>query len=175
MVQAIEIIPEIKPVTRINCGSETDFIDWNSFIWTKDQNLDRSQMLTSTAPVAQASPTPLDQALYQTARTGKSLVYKIEAAPGLYSVHLKFAELWLTELGKRPMDIEINGQSIRKILGPPPQPAGPNQHVRRHQSRKHNPGQQRPDNNPGDSKQAKMTLYCRGLKWSNNLQLTIDN
>lgn len=118
MVQAIEIIPEIKPVVRINCGSDTDFVDWDSFIWTKDQNLDKSQMLTSTAPVAQASPTPLDQALYQTARTGKSLVYKIEAAPGLYSVHLKFAELWLTEPGKRPMDIEINGQLIRKSWDP---------------------------------------------------------
>jgi hypothetical protein len=31
--------------------------------------------------------------------------------PGLYTVHLKFAELWLEEPGKRPMDILINGQA----------------------------------------------------------------
>ena len=32
--------------------------------------------------------------------------------PGLYTVHLKFAELWLPEAGKRPMDIQINGQRV---------------------------------------------------------------
>ncbi len=118
LVQAIEIVPEIKSVIRIDCGANTDFIDWNSFIWSRDSNRDSSATLRSTTPVTQASPTPLDQALYQTARSGKNIIYAIEATPGLYSVHLKFAELWLTEIGKRPMDIEINGQVMRQAWDP---------------------------------------------------------
>jgi len=38
--------------------------------------------------------------------------------PGLYTIQLKFAELWLKALGKRPMDIAINGQMVRKGWDP---------------------------------------------------------
>jgi len=34
--------------------------------------------------------------------------------PGLYTVHLKFAEVWLPRVGERPMDITINGRLVRK-------------------------------------------------------------
>jgi len=118
IVQAIEILPEIKPSIRIDCGSDRDFVDWNSCIWSQDQPNDSTQALNSTTAVAQASPTPLDQALYQTARSGKNLVYQLKTPPGHYAVHLKFAELWLPEIGKRPMDIEINGQEMWKSWDP---------------------------------------------------------
>ena len=38
--------------------------------------------------------------------------------PGFYTVHLKFAELWLAKKGQRPMDIEVNGRVIRKSWDP---------------------------------------------------------
>jgi hypothetical protein len=38
--------------------------------------------------------------------------------PGLYTVHLKFAELWLAEPGQRPMDIEINGRPVWRSWDP---------------------------------------------------------
>ena len=47
--------------------------------------------------------------MYQTARSGKTFTYAIPVPPGLYTIQLKFAELWLKALGKRPMDITING------------------------------------------------------------------
>jgi len=116
MIQAIEILPEIKPVVRINCGSATDFIDWNSNVWAGDEF--EGPVMQSGRPVTQASPTLYDQALYQTARSGREVVYSLTLAPGLYTVHLKFAELWLEEQGKRPIDIEINGRTLWKNWDP---------------------------------------------------------
>ena len=112
LVQAIEILPENKPAVRIACGSETDFVDWNSFVWSRDRDVPEGQTIRSTRPVTQATPTRYDQALYQTARCGREIRYALSLPPGLYDVHLKFAELWLTEAGHRPMDIEINGRPV---------------------------------------------------------------
>jgi hypothetical protein len=113
LVQAIEVLPAVKPVIRINCGASQPYVDWNSFIWSADTGLGGGQSLTSTLPIAQASPTLYDQRLYQTASTGRELKYELEAPPGLYVAHLKFAELWLSEPGKRPLRIEINGRVAR--------------------------------------------------------------
>jgi hypothetical protein len=118
IVQAIEILPETKPTIRIDAGNDINFIDWNSFIWSTDTFYEGGDLLRSAAPVAQASPTLYDAALYQTARSGKSIRYSIPAPPGLYAVHLKFAELWLTEAGKRPMRIIVNGRVVRDEWDP---------------------------------------------------------
>lgn len=118
IVQAIEILPEIKPVARINCGSAVDFIDWNSVVWSRDPDVPDGQAIRSTRPVTQATPTRYDQALYQTARCGRDILYALSLSPGLYDVRLKFAELWLTEVGHRPMDIEINGRPVWQGLDP---------------------------------------------------------
>jgi beta-galactosidase len=99
-------------VVRLHCGSETDFIDWNSFVWSRDRAFCGGQGIRSSRPVVQASPTLYDQALYQTARSGPDLTYALPLPPGLYTVHLKFAELWLSEPGQRPMDIQINGRTV---------------------------------------------------------------
>ncbi|MGD0113866.1 MAG: malectin domain-containing carbohydrate-binding protein, partial [Armatimonadota bacterium] len=117
LAQAIEVLPEIRPTVRINCGSDTDFIDWNSDIWRADTATDGT-VLRSAAPLTQASPTLYDQALYQAARSGRRLIYSISLPRGLYAVHLKFAELWLTELGQRPMNIEINGRRFWESWDP---------------------------------------------------------
>jgi hypothetical protein len=112
IVQAIEVLPEHKSLVRIDVGSTAPFVDWNGFSWAADDGVPSDQVLTSTTAVAQASPTLHDQPLYHTARTGKTIRYRVPVAEGLYTVHLKFAELWLTEPGKRPLDITINGRCV---------------------------------------------------------------
>jgi len=118
IVQAIEVVPEIRPAVRINCGSDAEFIDWNSFIWDADLSRDGGPAVRSDRTVTQASPTLYDQAIYRTARRGKAITYAFSSPPGLYTVHLKFAELWLSELGQRPMNIEINGRRVRENWDP---------------------------------------------------------
>ena len=118
MIQAIEVLPEDKPTLRINCGSKSDFIDWNSSTWTADDKHKGGNCIESKKPVLQASPTLYDQGLYQTARVGKDIRYNLTVPPGLYTVHLKFAEIWLDEVGKRPMNIDVNGKRLKKSWDP---------------------------------------------------------
>ena len=118
IVQAIEVLPEQKPAVRINVGSNTEFVDWNSCVWTADAGFSGGTALKSAAPVVHASPTLYDQELYRTARSAKTFSHTLAAPPGLYTVHLKFAELWLTKPGERPMDITINGRLVRKSWDP---------------------------------------------------------
>ena len=40
MVQAIEILPEIRPAVRIDVGAEQPFVDWNGFVWSADTGSD---------------------------------------------------------------------------------------------------------------------------------------
>jgi hypothetical protein len=118
MVQAIEVLPELRPVVRLNVGSHRPFIDWNSLVWDADAHFAGGEVIHSEAPVAQASPTLYDQSLYQTARQGRAFRYAVSVLPGLYTVHLKFAELWLPQPGQRPMTIEINGRRVREAWDP---------------------------------------------------------
>jgi hypothetical protein len=118
LVQAIEVLPETKPTVRIDCGSESPFVDWSSFIWEADGHAEGGHSITSDAQVSQASPTTYDQGLYRTARAGKSFCYTVSVPSGLYTVHLKFAELWLKEVGQRPMNVEINGRRVRESWDP---------------------------------------------------------
>ena len=115
IVQAIEVLPESKSVARIDCGSDSSFVDWNSHVWDADRAFQGGKTIVADTPVSQASPTIYDQGLYRTARAGKSIGYTISVSPGFYTVQLKFAELWLAEMGKRPMDIEVNGRVIRNL------------------------------------------------------------
>ena len=118
MVQAIEVLPEIKPVVRVNAGSDELFIDWNSYVWDADSHFEGGNNIQSDTPVSQASPTLYDQHLYKTARSGRSFSYSLAVPPGVYCVHLKFAELWLSQIGQRPMNIEINGLLARENWDP---------------------------------------------------------
>ena len=118
LVQAIEILPEFRSCVRINVGSKKEFIDWNSFVWAADPHGRGGRTLRSSRPVSQASPTLYDQPLYQTARAGRRIWYRIAVRPGLYAVHLKFAELWLPEKERRPMRVEINGTTLLRGFDP---------------------------------------------------------
>ena len=118
MVQAIELLPDTKPSVRIDCGADKEFVDWNGVVWNADADSENGKAIRSDAAVSQASPTLFDQELYRTARTGRKLIYRLAVPPGLYSVHLKFAELWLKKPGERPMNVEINGRTIRQNWDP---------------------------------------------------------
>ena len=118
LVQAIEVLPEHKLAIRINAGSEAEFVDWNSCVWTADAHFSGGTSIKSAAAVVHASPTLYDQELYRTARSAKAFGYTVAAPPGLYTVHLKFAELWLPKPGQRPMDITVNGRLVRKSWDP---------------------------------------------------------
>ena len=118
MVQAIEVLSELKPHIRIDAGSEHDVVDWGGYVWNADSAFTGGKAIRSDAAVSQASPTLYDQELYRTARTGRNLVYSVSVPPGLYTVHLKFAELWLKKPGDRPMNIAINGNTIRQNWDP---------------------------------------------------------
>ncbi len=118
MVQAIEILPEQRPAIRINAGSNAEFVDWSGCVWTADAHFAGGTAIRSAAPVVHASPTLHDQGLYRTARSGNAFSYSLAAPPSLYTVHLKFAELWFAKAGDRPMDITINGRLVRKSWDP---------------------------------------------------------
>ncbi len=118
LIHAIEILPETRQTVRIDAGSDASFVDWNGYIWSTDGNFQGGSAIRSDAPLTSASPTLYDQALYQTARSGRSLSYSVQVSPGVYMVHLKFAELWLNKVGQRPMDIEINGRRVRENWDP---------------------------------------------------------
>ncbi len=118
MVQAIEIMPEQFQSIRVNVGSGQDFVDWNSSLWMADPGFSKGKILRSDAMVEQASPTLYDQQLYRTARSGENLKYTFSLPPGIYAVHLKFAELWLQETGQRPMNISINGRCFWQSWDP---------------------------------------------------------
>lgn len=124
IVQALEILPELRPAVRINCGGHADFIDWNSTVWTADPHA-HSETLQTACAVRQASPTAYDQGLYQTARCGRDIVYHLPLPSGHYTVHLKFAELWLREPDRRPMDIRINGRRLWQDWDPGADAGGP--------------------------------------------------
>lgn len=112
IVKAIEVLPEVKPSVRIACGRDKEFVDWASYIWSPDSGFAGGTAIHSDAVVSQASPTLYDQDLYRNARTGKTIDYAFDLPQGLYVVHLKFAELWMKEIGQRPMDIAINGMTF---------------------------------------------------------------
>ncbi|MBO7393726.1 MAG: hypothetical protein J6U98_05950, partial [Abditibacteriota bacterium] len=129
MVKAVEVVPEHANIVRINCGGEL-FVDTYGRVWRGD---DRKGVYTPTREgaetlvplsfegradfddstykhIEQATPTHLDQDIYRSAAVGKVLEYKIPLASGLYDVCLKFAETSEKTLGKRPMDIYVNGK-----------------------------------------------------------------
>jgi hypothetical protein len=118
MSQAIEVLPELKPHVRINVGSDRDLVDWGGHVWIADSDHPDGKAIRSDAPIDRASPTLYDQHLYRTARSGRSLVYSVSVPPGLYTVHLKFAELWLKRPGERPMNIAINGNTTHRNWDP---------------------------------------------------------
>lgn len=112
LISGIEILPQATECIRINCGGRDHYIDWNSNVWQKDDQNGEGRVLRSDMKVAQASPTLHDQSLYQTARVQDKISYTFTLPQALYTVHLKFAELW-EKSGGRGLRIEVNGKAYK--------------------------------------------------------------
>ena len=118
LIQAIEIAPEQRDVVRINCGSDQSFVDWAGDVWQADVHFDGGANIKADGEVVQATPTIYDQGLYLSGRAGNHIKYCIPVSSGIYSVHLKFAEVWFSTKGDRPMNIFINGRLMKKKWDP---------------------------------------------------------
>jgi hypothetical protein len=113
LIQAIEIAPELRDHLLINCGSDQPFIDWAGECWAPDYGCTGGECISAQAEPSQVTPTLYDRELYMTARSGMRVDYKLAVKPGIYAVHLKFAELWYTQPGKRPCDIYLNNRLVK--------------------------------------------------------------
>jgi len=112
ILTSVELCSEQYDPIRINCGGE-DFIDWAGNVWSADRYfLGGNVISTQCNDLLQASPTLYDKKLYSTARTADKIRYEIPVQDGLYSVQLKFAELWQNTPGDRRVDIIVCGQKI---------------------------------------------------------------
>lgn len=113
LIQAIEVAPEQKDAVRINCGCNHVFIDWAGYAWKADCHFRGGKCIKAGGELLQATPTLYDRDLYFAGRSGRHLEYRIPVKPGIYSVHLKFAEMWLKEEGQRPLNIYLNKRLVR--------------------------------------------------------------
>ena len=126
IVQAIEVLPEQKSMVRIDAGAARPWIDWNGFPWSADGASREGGRWNRPSPWPR--PLPRSTTSSSTARPepAKDCQYKVPATPGLYTVHLKFAELWLKETAKRPMNIEVNGRPVWEQWDPAAAAGQPN-------------------------------------------------
>jgi hypothetical protein len=114
IIQAIEIASERREKVRINCGADEPFVDWAGFVWEADRFFKGGALLKGEGDISQATPTLYDKGLYLTSRSGRHIEYRIPVIPGIYCVHLKFAELWNVDKGARAVDISLNDRLVKK-------------------------------------------------------------
>jgi Malectin domain len=74
----------------INCGSSSSFTDSQNRTWLADAFFDIESGVYNTSS---AIANTIEDALYQTERTGETIAYSIPRPPGTYSVTLHFAEI----------------------------------------------------------------------------------
>ena len=120
VIAGIELADERRDHVRINCGSSVPFIDWAGGVWEAD-NAPAEECILSENSVLQSSPTLYDQKLYQCGRIARDITYTLPLSDGLYSVHLKFAELWKTAATagcKRTMNIFVNDILMKQDFDP---------------------------------------------------------
>jgi len=117
ILNTIEIAPADNEVLRINCGGEEPFVDWAGEVWVSDRYFEGGECIEDFGQVTQTTPTIYDKELYRTARCGDDIIYRIPVGDGIYSVQLKFAEMW-TEARDRPMEIQINDRTAKSGFDP---------------------------------------------------------
>ncbi|MCC6591121.1 MAG: beta-propeller fold lactonase family protein [Bryobacterales bacterium] len=107
--QAAIPLPTFSAI-RVNSGGPT-YVDGLGRTWAADEDGPR---VSTTAAIA---GNPADAALYQKERYSTQAVrYSFSVPNGNYNVKLKFAEIYLTKIGSRVMDISINGQAVARGL-----------------------------------------------------------
>lgn len=105
----------VGPV-RVNAGGPAH-IDPNSVFWNADTGSTVGNVYSSGSPISNTT-TPY---LYQTERftSNAPLTYGFYVPTGpTYTVTLKFAEIFFTTAGQRPMAVQINGVTLQPSFDP---------------------------------------------------------
>jgi hypothetical protein len=94
---------------RVNTGGER-YTDPQGNVWSADTGYSGGAIYVTSYGISNTT-TP---ALYQNERynTGP-LTYTFSVPNGIYTVTLKFAEIWFTAAGKRVFHIVLNGQTVQ--------------------------------------------------------------
>lgn len=91
ILEFAEICSESEDVLKINCGSDSDYIDWAGNLWTADHRTQKTYSL-HTDRVLHSAPTIYDFPLYLCGISDSVIDYEIPLANGIYYLHLKFLE-----------------------------------------------------------------------------------
>jgi hypothetical protein len=92
---------------RVNAGGPA-FTDDAGQVWTADRGFSGGNVFAVKSPVAGTK----NQALYQTLRwQAGTFQYQFAVPNGVYTVNLKFAEVYFARAGQRRFSVIINGQT----------------------------------------------------------------
>jgi len=117
-ISAIEIVPGAAtaptppPVSpppaasaiRVNVGGPV-YSDSSGNLWSADKGYSDGSIYTTSQPIKNTS----NQKLYQKERWASTFQYQFSVANGTHTVHLKFAEIFMTQPGQRIFNVAING------------------------------------------------------------------
>lgn len=93
---------------RVNCGGAS-YTDPQGQTWAADTGFLSGATYSVGAPISNTNSPPL----YQSERYDPgTLRYSFNVPNGLYSVNLKFAEIFYSQTGQRKFNIVINGQTV---------------------------------------------------------------
>ena len=108
-VSGIEIFAA-SSATRVNMGG-AGYTDPAGQVWT-------AGACSGTNPYSSSSPISgtTSAALYQSECFGNNFQYQYPVSNGIYTVNLKFAELWWTQANQRVFNVAINGNTVLSNL-----------------------------------------------------------
>jgi hypothetical protein len=110
IINAVPPPPPASSAIRVNAGGPA-YTDPSGQVWSSDSGVPGSfaYSFTYSAPgaIANTSLGPL----YQDIRSGP-MTYSFTVPNGVYTVNLKFAEIWFTAAGKRLFNVAINGSPV---------------------------------------------------------------
>ncbi|MCB0323257.1 MAG: IPT/TIG domain-containing protein [Bdellovibrionales bacterium] len=94
---------------RVNAG-EAFYLDAHGILWQSDQSYAQGSgsFFTTTAAIAGTELDPL----YQSERFAKNLTYVVPLGNGTYDIKLHFAEIYWTAVGKRLLDVFLEGNKV---------------------------------------------------------------
>jgi hypothetical protein len=109
--------------TPIRISSGGAYTDSLGQVWSADYGYLQGSTYSTSAAITGTS----DQRLYQTERYNvPTLTYQFSVPNGNYTVTLKFAEIYDTAAGQRPMNITLNGTTVATNLDVWTAAGGPN-------------------------------------------------
>src|SRR5262249_16054152 len=92
---------------RVNAGGSA-YTDSMGRAWSADAGT----IVVSSYATTHAITGTTDPTLYQSERHGTSFQYQYAVPNGVYTVNLKFAEIWWTAPGQRVFNVAINNTAV---------------------------------------------------------------